>query len=185
MANAEVKSAVNYAGIATTVIEVLFASMIMALSAQVAITLPMSPIPVTMQTGALFLISAWLGPKKALLSIGAYLSEGALGLPVFAQGMGGLSVLIGMRAGYLLGFAVAAYAVGLLLQKSRGFFSTILSLAFGSACIYLCGFAWLSIWMGPSQAFFVGIMPFLWGDLLKIVAASSLVHGARRLFCFD
>lgn len=163
------------------VLEVLLGSFVLALSAQVAISVPFSVIPFTLQTAALFLISAALGPKKAMFAVLAYLGEGALGLPVFAQGMSGIASMIGPRAGYLAGFAAAAYVMGYIAASTRSYVRLALAFLAGILVIYTFGFSWLAIWIGPAQAFSVGVLPFIIGDALKILAVSALVKGIRQL----
>ena len=92
-------------------------SVLVALSAQVAVALPFSPVPVTGQTLAVLVVGMLLGPRRGALSLILYATEGAAGLPVFAGGSYGLSRLAGPTAGYLLGFIVAAWAVGWLAER--------------------------------------------------------------------
>lgn len=164
-------------------IEVLGASLLLALSAQVAIPTPFLWVPFTLQTLAIFLISHYLGPKKAFFAVGCYLAEGALGMPVFAQGTGGVLALIGPRAGYFAGFLAAALLTGYLAEKMKGFFGSLAAFTIGNLAIYALGFSWLSFWMGPSQAFLVGVLPFLVGDVLKIFASAAIVQGVRKILC--
>lgn len=163
-----------------SVIEVLLGSCLLALSAQVSIQVPLSPVPFTLQTAALFLLSAILGPKKAFCAVLAYLAEGALGLPVFAQGMGGAAVLIGPRAGYLAGFALATLVAGGLASETKSFVRLSLSFATSLLVIYTLGFSWLSLFMAPADAFALGVVPFLFGDVMKVLAAAALVKGLRK-----
>ncbi len=161
--------------------EILGASLLLALSAQVSLLTPFLLVPFTLQTLVLFLISTYLGPKRAVLAVVCYLAEGAAGLPVFAQGTSGILALIGPRAGYFAGFIASAYVVGRLTEKYRGFFGLVLSFAIGTLAIYTLGFAWLSYWIGLKQAFSVGVLPFLMGEMpLKILAAAAITTGFRK-----
>lgn len=161
-------------------VEILGASLLLALSAQASLLTPFLIVPFTLQMMALFLISTFLGPKKAVLAVACYLAEGAMGLPVFAQGTSGFLALIGPRAGYFAGFVVAAYAIGLLTQRFHSFLGLVLSFTLGTLAIYVLGFSWLSYWVGAQQAFAVGVLPFLVGDALKILAAAALIRGGRK-----
>lgn len=163
------------------VIQVLAASLLLALSAQCSFSLPFSPVPVSLQTVALFLIAASLGPKKAFYAVIAYLAEGAAGLPVFAHGTSGPLVLIGPRGGYLVGFACAAWISGSLAQGAKGFVDYALAFLAGNLAIYALGFGWLAVWMGLPQAFAAGVVPFLLGDAAKIFSAVALVKGIRLI----
>ena len=95
----------------------LAGSTLIALCAQVSI--PFHPVPVTMQTFAVFLIGLTYGWRLGGITVALYLGEGAIGLPVFAGGKGGLIVLMGPTAGYLYGFFLAAVACGWIAE--RGF----------------------------------------------------------------
>jgi biotin transport system substrate-specific component len=162
-------------------LEIVGASLLLAVSAQASVLTPFLLVPFTLQTLALFLISAYLGPKKASLAVVCYMAEGAVGLPVFAQGTSGLLALIGPRAGYFAGFLASAYVVGFLTQRYRSFLGLVLSFAVGTLAIYLLGFSWLSYWIGFKQAFSVGVLPFLMGEMpLKILAAAAIVTGYRK-----
>ena len=90
-------------------------SLLIAISAQ--ITVPMFPIPMTMQTFAVLTIAVVMGGRLGALSLLMYIAEGAMGLPVFAGGKGGLPVLMGPTGGYLIGFVISAYIVGSLAEK--------------------------------------------------------------------
>lgn len=164
---------------ARAAVEVLIASVLLAVSAQISFTLPFSPVPVSLQTFTLFMIAAYLGPKKALYSVLAYLAEGAAGLPVFAHGAAGPLVLVGPRGGYLAGFAAAAWISALLCKRASGFAGYAGAFLAGNVAIYALGMAWLSLWMGIGPAFYAGVVPFLAGDLMKILAASATVKGIR------
>jgi biotin transport system substrate-specific component len=88
-------------------------------SAYIQFPLPFSPVPVTAQTMAVLACGLFLGPTAGALTVLAYLAEGAMGLPVFAGGTAGLARIFGPTGGYLAGFVLAAFAVGLLSEKVR------------------------------------------------------------------
>ncbi len=160
-------------------------SLLLALSAQLAIGFP---VPISAQTFAVLLIGALLGPKRGAICVLAYLVEGAMGLPVFAQGKAGLVVFLGPTGGYLVGFIAAAYIVGLLAKKGwdRRFLTTFLAMLIGSSVIYLFGVGWLSCLVGAKQALIAGLYPFVVGDILKaLLAAMLLPAGWKLLERFD
>ena len=159
------------------------ASLLIAVSAQLAIHLPFSPVPITAQTAAVMLTGALLGKKRGMGAVGLYLVEGLVGFPVFAGGRAGFAVLLGPTGGYLLGFAAAAYLVGALIERGwdRTLPSSGLALALGHAVIYACGLLWLAPLVGYRQALPLGLTPFLIGDALKILAASFLLAGSGFL----
>ena len=159
---------------------VVFGSLLLAVSAQFKI--PLYPVPVTGQTLVVLLIGMTYGPRLGGITIAAYLFEGALGLPVFAGGAAGAAVLMGPTAGYLFGFLLAAIAMGYLAERGMGrtVVSTIAAMVIGNCVVYLCGALWLADFIGFSQAIVMGVLPFLYGDALKLVVAAGLMPWAWR-----
>ena len=153
----------------------------MAVLAQISI--PLWPVPVTLSTLAVMLIAASLGTARGTVSIVGYLSAGALGLPVFA----GAVSLSAVRPtfGYLVGFVLAAVVIGYFVSKGadNSFFKMAAVFTLASAIIYTTGATWLMTGFGMDfqQAIAVGVVPFLIGDALKVLLASSLITGARKL----
>jgi len=157
-------------------------SLVIGLSAQVAVLLPFSPVPVTLQTFAVLMIGALLGPRRAGLSVLTYIMEGAVGLPVFALGRGGLAVLAGPTGGYLLGFIAAACITGLLAERgwNRRTATTVLAMVLANAAIYPFALLWLCCLIGINRAVLtMGLYPFIVGDLLKIALAAVFCHRAE------
>lgn len=156
------------------------ASLFLTLMSKLAIPLWFTPVPITMQTFAVLLIGALLGSKRGALAVSLYLVEGMMGLPVFAPGT--LS-LIGPDGGYLIGFVLCAYLVGFLLERGwkEDYKLTLLALALGSLTILTVGFLWLAVVIGYSNAFFMGVYPFLIGDSIKLLAASVLIPSSWKL----
>ena len=154
-------------------------SWIIAISAQITIYLPFSPVPITAQTLAVLLAGLYLGKNLGAASIAAYLAQGAVGLPFFASGKSGLATLFGPTGGYLFGFLAAVYIVGMLseLRYQRSLFQASSTIIVGNVIIYIFGLVWLAQFVGESQVLQLGLYPFLIGDLLKIllgiVAAAS------------
>lgn len=157
---------------------IIGASLLIALSAQVAI--PLWPVPVTGQTFAVLMIAALLGSRRGCLAVLAYIAEGAAGLPVFAMGRAGL---VAFTAGYLVGFVPAAYVVGLLAEKGwdRRVSTTILAMALANIIIYTFGLLWLSCLPGIDSVLREGLYPFILGDLLKIALAAALLPSGWKL----
>lgn len=113
----------------------------------------------------------------------AYITQGAMGLPFFAGGASGLGILTGTTAGYLLGFIVAAYVIGLLAEQGleRSVRTSIIPFLVGTIIIYTFGVAWLSIVLGNlSKAIQFGLLPFLVGDAIKLIAAAIALPGAWK-----
>lgn len=161
---------------------VLGGSLLVALSAGVAVRLPFSPVPITGQTLAVLLVGMVMGAKRGALSLVLYLAEGAMGLPVFAGGGLGIVWMTGPTGGYLLGFVVAAFVVGVLAERGwdRRVYSAALALLVGNAVIYLLGLPWLARFTGAEQVLQAGLFPFLVGDILKVVLAMLALPVAWR-----
>lgn len=163
---------------------VLGASLVIALSAQVAIQLPFSPVPITGQTMAVLLVGALLGSRRGALAVLAYIAQGLAGLPVFAGGAAGLTRLFGPTGGYLVGFVAAAFLVGWLAERGwdRRFGTTLAAMTLGNLVIYGVGAVWLAVFVGGvSRAWSLGVVPFLPGDAIKIVLAAVLLPGGWKL----
>lgn len=154
-----------------------------AVAAQVQIKLPLSPVPVTGQTFAVLLLGALYGSRRGPAAVVAYLLLGAAGLPVFAGGAVGAVRLIGPTGGYLAGFVAAAFAVGLLSERGwdRRPRSAVAIMALGSAAIYAAGVVWLARFVGWGAVFQTGVLPFVVGDVFKIVLAALLLPGAWKI----
>ena len=152
------------------------------LAAMAQITVPMFPVPMTMQTFAVLLIGAFCGWRLAGETLLAYIAEAAVGLPVLAGGAAGLAKLVGPTGGYILGFLLAAAVVGWLAE--RGWHRTLLGLAasmlIGAVLVYLPGVPWLAAFIGMEKTIAYGVMPFLIGDAVKAALAGAAVLAANR-----
>jgi biotin transport system substrate-specific component len=162
---------------------VLGGSLIVAGMAQIRIFLPFSPVPITGQTFAVLLVGAALGARRGAASLLLYLIQGLVGLPFFAGGASGLAYFLGPTGGYLVGFVVAACLVGLLAARGldRIIPTALLAFLAGEAVIYLFGVSWLSVYLGIPHAIAAGLLPFLLGDAIKLVAAGLVLPAAWAL----
>lgn len=162
---------------------IIFGSVFVAVSSQVAFYLPFSPIPITGQTLAVLFIGAVLGSRRGGLSLALYVLEGLIGLPVFAGGTGGMAVLFGPTAGYLIGFIPAAILVGYLSEKGfdRNWISMFFALFLGLTVIYLFGVFRLLSFVDYEKVFILGITPFLVGDAIKTVMVMILIPSGWKL----
>ncbi|MBN2456990.1 MAG: biotin transporter BioY [Sedimentisphaerales bacterium] len=158
-------------------------SVFIAASAQVAVILPISPVPVTGQTFAVLMVGMLFGARRGSLCILAYLTQGLAGLPVFSLGKAGPAVLLGPTGGYLVGFVAAAYITGLLAEQrwDRHIPTTILTMALGNITIYAFGLAWLCVLAGLNNALTTGLYPFIAGDTVKIALAAILLPGTWKI----
>lgn len=163
---------------------VLSGTALIAVAAQIAIPLPFSPVPITGQTLAVLMTGALLGSRRGALSVLAYLTEGAIGFPVFAGSGAGLARLLGPRGGYLVGFVAAAWIVGRLCEVGwdRKLHTAALAMLVGNVVIYLFGLPWLAHFVGIEKVLVAGLLPFVPGDLFKLIlAASALPSGWQIL----
>lgn len=154
-------------------------SLVIALTAQIAIPLPFTPVPVTLQTLAVLLAGCLLGSGRGALAVVAYIAEGSAGLPVFSGGTGGIIHVLGPTGGYLVGFLAAAYLVGLLAETGLAvnWLGSLVTLLVGSLVLYIPGLIWLGFYVGYNHVLAMGFLPFIIGDGLKIVAGWGLLTG--------
>ncbi len=156
-----------------------------ALAAQFVVHTPYSPVPITGQTFAVLLTGAVLGSRAGAASQFLYVALGAAGLPFYAGGESGWQAATGATAGYLVGFVVAAYVVGLLAEKKqdRQFSTSIGAFLTANLVIYGFGVAWLMHTFSWDLATGVekGVALFVIGDTAKILLAAGLMPTAWRL----
>ncbi|MEP7034193.1 MAG: biotin transporter BioY [Dermatophilaceae bacterium] len=161
------------------VVTVVSAAVLTTAAAQIVLPVPGSPVPVTGQTLAVLLTAAALGPLRGALGQLLYVGAAFIGLPVLAQGASGSHAVFGATGGYLLGFVLAAFIVGRLAKSgwSRTPVRVLASYAVGSVVIYACGVVVLALvtGQGMSWAFQKGVVPFLFGDVLKALLAAGLL----------
>ena len=162
---------------------ILAGSLVVALAARVAIPLPFSPVPISLQTGVVALVGATLGWRRGSLALIAYIGEGMVGLPVFALGRSGIAVAIGPSGGYLVGFIIAAFAAGLLIERGWGRdpLRALATFAIALAVVYVPALPWLATFVGPDNVVTQGLLPFIPGDLVKIVGASAAWLAGSRM----
>jgi biotin transport system substrate-specific component len=160
---------------------VLGASIIIALFAPISIRLPFSPIPIATQLHVILLLSCFLGSKRASLAVMAYLFQGAIGLPVFAGGGCSLLYLAGPTGGFLVGYLAAAWLTGFLLERisNRTPSKAFAAMGLGNLVAFLFGLLWLSRYIGWQQAVVLGMLPFLVGDMIKLVIATRCLKSLR------
>ncbi len=150
---------------------VVIGSLLLTASARTQI--PFWPVPMTMQTMAVVLIGMTLGSRLGFIVVAAYVLEGLMGLPVFANTPArgtGLAYLMGPTGGYLIGFCIAAYVAGWLAERGYGrdLFSAVLVNIIGTLIILSFGYAWLAHLIGPVKAYAAGVHPFLLSSVVKI-----------------
>jgi biotin transport system substrate-specific component len=156
------------------VLSVVGFALLTALLAQLRFDLPYSPVPITGQTFAVLLAGAMLGMRRGFASQASYLALGAMGMPVFAGGVGGPLVLAGPTAGYLWSFPVAAGLLGWLVERgaSRSTAKLALSLFASDFLILASGTAWLALLFSqPARVvLYWGVVPFIVSNVVKVAA---------------
>ena len=184
---AEIENSAVSQGLRTAGI-IVAGSALIAVCSHIALPLWFTPVPLTLQPFAVVLLGLLLSPRMAAATAGAYLFEGAVGLPVFAPGLvfgAGMAHLLGPTGGYLMSYPAAAALIAYLFRHSkRGFSAALAGAAVGNAVILLCGFAWLMVWTHGAgsirTSFAMAVLPFLPGDALKVAAAAAIAKGLER-----
>jgi biotin transport system substrate-specific component len=169
--------------VAADMLVVVAGSMLIAIAAQIAIPLPFTPVPLTLQPLAVILVGVALGSTRGAAAAALYLLEGASGLPVFAGGHGGAIWLAGFTGGYLLSYPFAAWVAGFISE--RGWGSSIVRAVTGMllalGVIYLGGWAWLAFLTNAQSAFVNGVAPFVLADMVKVALGAALLPKAQSL----
>ena len=168
---------------ALDVLIIVGASVLIAIAAQIAVPVPYSPVPLTLQPLAVLLVGVTLGSARGAAAAALYLLEGFGGLPVFSMGHGGPMWLAGPTAGYLYSYPFAAWLAGWLSE--RGWGSTTLRAVVGMLAalgvIYLGGWSWLAALSGTQAAWIAGVKPFILADIVKVAIGASLLPQMQRL----
>jgi biotin transport system substrate-specific component len=152
-------------------------AILVSLAAQLAVPVPFSPVPMTLQPLAVLVVGGILGTAGGAGALVLYLLWGAMGLPVFAAGGAGPAHLVGPTGGYLLAFPLAAGITGALVRRAPGSaMGVLLACVLGMVFIHIGGVAHLTLLGGdPGLAVRLGFIPFLTGDLLKVGLAAALI----------
>ena len=143
------------------------------LTASAHIKIPFYPVPLTMQTLIVLGIGMTYGVRLGGATLLGYLSAGLIGLPVFAGGAG-MAYMMGPTGGYLVGFFAAAVVLGALAERgwTRSWATASAAMLMGNVIIYLLGVGWLTSLIGWDKAVQFGLLPFLYGDALKLIIAA-------------
>jgi biotin transport system substrate-specific component len=161
----------------------VFGALMAALMAVGAyLSIPVGPVPIVLQNMFVLLAGLLLGSRWGAASVAVYLLAGAVGLPVFAGGLGGVGRLVGPTGGYLLGYLPAVWVAGFISEKTQGrIVGDVVAMACASTVVYACGVSWLKVLtaMTWSKTLVVGLYPFIVGDMLKIAAAAVIARALR------
>jgi biotin transport system substrate-specific component len=166
-----------------------FAALIAALSVTVAIPIPFSPVPITLQTLGVMLAPSLLGWKRGTLAVAAFLALGLAGLPLFAGGRGGVAVLAGPSAGFIISWIFAALVIGYLTDllvrgRKYGFWTGLgINVLGGIGVIYAIGVPWLAVALGDGfLAAAYSMAVYLPGDLAKAVLTAAIAAAVARAY---
>lgn len=164
----------------------VLASLMAALMAVGAyIHVPIGPVPVVLTNLFVLLAGLLLGSRWGVASAAIYLLIGAIGMPVFYGGKGGLAHILGPTGGYLFGFILSAWITGLISERSRhSMIGEIIAVVIGAFVIYCLGVPWLKVMtkMSWNKVLVAGMIPFLIGDAIKAVVAIVLARAVRPMF---
>lgn len=163
--------------------QTVYASLFAALIAAGAfLAIPIGPVPIVLQNMFILLTGLLLGPRWGLASVGIYLLAGAIGLPVFAGGTGGIGRILGPTGGYLVAYLPAVWVVGIVSARTKGrVMGDVAAMVLGALIVYGMGVPYLKAVTGISwsKAVAAGMLPFLIGDALKIAAAVPIARTLR------
>ena len=161
-------------GVVITPITILLGCVLLIISAKIKV--PLYPVPMTMQPLAVLMIGMLFGKNLASTTVGLYIFQGLMGLPVFAYG-GGFMYIFGPTGGFIIGFLIASIILGHLADKGwgRSLFTSMLCMMIGLFVIYFMGILQLSVIKGFDYAILKGFYPFIIGDLYKLFLAGILI----------
>ena len=176
------KQLIKSKSLTANIVIALSGSILLALLARLSILVPFSPVPITGQTFGILFLGAILGSRLGVLSVIAYISEGLIGLPVFAGGTAGFLYLLGPTGGYLIGFIPAVYLVGYLAEKgwTNKFTTTFITMIICTVIIFIFGISWLAVTAGFKTALSIGLYPYLPGAAVKIILATVIIYSINR-----
>jgi biotin transport system substrate-specific component len=161
---------------------IIAGALLVFLTSKVSFAIPGNPIPYTLQTFGILVVGGALGLRRGGAAAVLYVALGVIGLPFFAEGRGGLSVMWGASGGYLVGFIAAAALVGRLAELGwdRHIGGSLGANALGTVVIYVIAVPWLAVSTGldAGQAIAVGLVPFVLVDIVKLVAAALVFPAA-------
>jgi biotin transport system substrate-specific component len=158
-------------------------SLLVALCARIAIPIPGTPVPLTVQNFGVLLVGLLLGSRRGFAALMLYLAEGAAGMPVFSPlGPGGIAQLLGPTGGFLLAYPLVALLAGYVMEHGKKSFArAALSGLLGEVVLFMGGLSWLAVLThSVAQAFRLGLYWFLFAEVIKVLMAAGIAarwHG--------
>lgn len=185
MKNLFLSKNINLSSIKITIVKCILN--VIALYASSQITIPLKPVPITLQTTIVLLIALTSNTKDAVISVGMYLLLGLLGLPIFSGGAGGIKYFFGPTLGYLIGFLLVAFLISTLKNSeklpflpqsndSNRFYRLVYLCLLGQITLFLCGVSWLASYIGFENAVYYGFIVFIPSGLAKTFILSASIN---------
>jgi biotin transport system substrate-specific component len=162
---------------------VLGGSLFVALCARVALPLPFTPVPLTLQNFGVLLVGLLLGSKRGFAALALYLAEGAVGMPVFSlPGVGGIAQLLGPTGGYLMMYPFVAFLAGWVMERgARSFVRAAIASTLAEVVLFAGGIGWLAVWTHSfALAVRFGLYWFVFAEIIKVMSASAIARGWQR-----
>lgn len=165
----------------SAVVKIVLCSFLIALCAQIRIPLFFTPVPLTLQTLAVMAVGCMLGSRQGAMCVVLYVLEAMVGLPVLPGGRSEMMVLFSALGGYYVGFILLAFIAGWLAERKTKLPTILIVGGLLAACAVqlLMGAVWLGGFIGFSQGLFLGIVPFIPGEVLKVVAILAVLLSKR------
>jgi biotin transport system substrate-specific component len=172
---------------ASQVAIVIGASLCVALCARVALPLPFTPVPLTLQNFGVLLVGLSLGSRRGFAALALYLAEGVVGMPVFSPtGPGGIAQLLGPTGGFLLAYPFVAAIAGRVFETmvaggKKNFARAAVACVLAEIFLFVCGLSWLAaLTHSFAQAIRFGLYWFVFAEVIKIMSAAALASGSQR-----
>jgi biotin transport system substrate-specific component len=169
--------------IARQILLIAGASLLVAVCARIAVPLPFTPVPLTMQNFAVLLVGLLLGSKRGFAALALYLAEGTVGIPVFSPtGPGGIAQLLGPTGGFLLAYPLVAWLAGYVMEHGRRTFARAAVGGFlAEVLLFTGGLTWLAfLTHSVAQAFRWGLYWFLFAEIIKVMMAAGIASRWQR-----
>jgi biotin transport system substrate-specific component len=167
---------------------VIGASLFVALCARIALPLPFTPVPLTLQNFGVLLVGLSLGSRRGFVALALYLAEGLMGMPVFSPtGPGGVAQLLGPTGGFLLAYPFVAGIAGWIFEQAtaenatRSFARAAIACLLAEIYLFVGGLSWLAILTHSfTQALRFGLYWFIFAEIIKIMSAAAVARGWQR-----
>jgi biotin transport system substrate-specific component len=159
------------------------ASLFIALCARMAVPLPFTPVPLTLQNFAVLLVGLALGGRRGFAALVLYLAEGLMGMPVFSPtGPGGLAQLLGPTGGFLLAYPFVAALAGWVWERgTKSFARAAVAVILAEILLFAVGLSWLAVLTHSfTQAIRFGLYWFVFAEVIKVMSAAALASNWQR-----